>query len=369
MKGLRATLEISLLVNSFILNGKRIQFHEVLENESNRLKLTPYEVKVISIIKDWNSGKDHFTFQTSGSTGKPKTLNFTREQILQSARRTNNTFKLSPGQTVLCCLSVGFVAGFMMIIRALEGNLSLIIEEPSSYPLNAFEDLFIDFVAMTPNQVRYSLDSNIDKFNHLGKLLIGGAGIHPELENKLRNLPCEVFHSYAMTETLTHVALRNISEKQKNYQALPGITFEVDGNDCLKVNDLMLQIYNLQTNDIVRLEGDRSLKWIGRQDLVINTGGIKVQIESLEIDIQRVLSKNAIKVPFCVAAQPDAILSNRIVLLIEAEEETFEEEELSQLLKSKLPKYYDPKLILKVPEIFYTSTGKINRIKNSEAYL
>ena len=171
------------------------------------------------------------------------------------------------------------VAGMMMLVRALEGQLDLVIESPKANPLKDIsEDAKFEFCALTPYQAETVLHQSPQKFDQFKMVLIGGAAINPKLDSQLQELNCQVFHSYSMTETLTHVALRRINgpKKGKVYQALNGVSFSRDARGCLIVDDEILEIEGLITNDLVDLRDPKSFVWIGRIDNVINTGGIKL---------------------------------------------------------------------------------------------
>jgi O-succinylbenzoic acid--CoA ligase len=257
----------------------------------------------------------------------------------------------------------------MMLIRAFEGNLKLLITEPTSDPLSLVDEEKIDFVAMTPIQVLGAMEHHSEKLDRVKTLLIGGADVHPELEEKLRQLHCEVFHSYAMTETLTHVAIRNISQQEKKYSALGGVTFSLAADACLVVHDKILKIHDLKTNDLVVLENDQEFQWLGRLDNVVNSGGIKIHIEALELEIRDLLLNLGRADKICLVSIPDTRLTNKLVLLMEGDSMDFDEIDMLKKLQSELPAFHDPKEIRMVPDLFHTNTGKIDRLKNVNAYL
>ena len=359
-------------MKNFILNGKRINTADLPGADIEKNQLSDFEFKTLSIVKDWLMGKNEFSFQTSGSTGKPKKITFTRDQIVASALRTIRTFNLQKDHTLLCCINTEFVAGFMMIIRAMVRNMKLIVLEPSANPLSNLEPWQnIDFVAITPMQVQNAIGHTPEKFSQIRTLLIGGAGIHPKLEIKLRMTGCKIYHSYAMTETLTHVAIRQLENGESDpiYHALAGVTFEMDDRECLIIHDQILGINHLRTNDLVDLLDTKSFIWKGRLDNVINSGGIKIQIDQLEIDIQKILLEMGIRAPFCLVAKPDEKLTNRLVLIIEKTEVVMDQEKILKFLKAGLARFHNPKEIVTVSKLFQTKSGKIDRLKNASEYI
>jgi O-succinylbenzoic acid--CoA ligase len=356
-------------LEQFKLNNKVYRLNDIINLDLENGQYSDFEAKTLSIIQDWFHLKNTFSFQTSGSTGKPKNIEFSRGQIIDSARRTIKTFGLASGQTILCCLNTQFVAGFMMLIRAFESGMKLIIVEPNSDPLSLIDDEMIEFVAMTPIQVQGSLEHHAEKFNQIKTLLIGGAGLHRELEEKLIRTKCKVFHTYAMTETLTHIAIRSINQKQKKYYALEGVTFGKAEDGCLIIDDQVLNIHALKTNDIVELENEKEFHWIGRSDGVVNSGGIKIQIDDLELRIKDLLSEYGNYNEICLVSVPDLQLTNKLVLLLEEGKTNIGPGDFLAILKSALPAYHAPREIRMVPRLFYTNTGKIDRLKNVNAYL
>jgi O-succinylbenzoic acid--CoA ligase len=356
-------------VKSFKLNNREIQFKDVVDVSLIENQDSDFEINTLKVIQEWFSGKDRFTFQTSGSTGQPKSIEFSRDQIVASAKRTNSVFQLQAGQTILCCLNTGFVAGFMMLIRAFVGKLKLLVVEPTSNPLSLVDEETIDFVAMTPIQVLGAMEQIPEKLGHVKTLLVGGADVQPELEERLTKLKCQVFHSYAMTETLTHVAIRNMSQNEKIYSALEGVAFSQAEDTCLVVHDKVLKIHELKTNDLVDLINDQKFQWLGRLDNVVNSGGIKIQIEKLELTIRDLLLTLGCASKICLVSIHDARLTNKLVLLIEGEGIDFDHVGMLKKLKSELPAFHDPKEIRMVPDLFHTNTGKIDRIKNVNVYL
>lgn len=359
-------------MENFTLNGKKIHLSELAESEISTDFYSGFEYKTLSIIQGWLRGSMEFSFQTSGSTGKPKNITFTRNQIVASAWRTIDAFGLQKGNTLLCCINTEFVAGFMMLIRAIVGDMRLIISESSTNPLTTLDSgQYIDFVAMTPIQVQGSMDKSPEKFAQIGTLLIGGAGLDPVLENKLKLTDCRIYHSYAMTETLTHVALRKLGHGENSdiYHALPGVNFEKDTDDCLIIYDKVLGIENLKTNDLVVLINEKSFIWKGRFDNVVNSGGIKIQVDQLEINIRKILLEAGTDVPFCLASVPDEKLTNKLVLIIEGMGLAKDHKKLLMNLKTTLPRFHDPKEIVFVPKLFQTKSGKIDRLKNASVYI
>lgn len=358
-------------MDSFIINGKIIAVNKLLHDTLAFQNRTSFEISTLTFIKNWLCGQKEFSIKTSGSTGSPKLVNVTREQMINSALRTIDTLKLSPGDSTLACLDPAFIAGMMMIVRAIVGKLDLIIIAPRANPLSDInEKIKINFIALTPNQVDQAIEHSVERLNQINTVLIGGAAIHPDLENKLRELQPQIIHSYAMTETLSHVALRilNGSKASSIYRAMEGVSFEQDDRECLIIHDQWLGFEKLVTNDVIELIDEKSFRWLGRYDNVINSGGIKIQMEEIEKKIKLILKDLGSPTNFCLLSRPDPKLTQKMVLLIERGRYEIDRQVLKKELKNQLPKFHDPKEIVLVPKIVYTETGKVDRNKNAELY-
>ena len=329
----------------FTINTISINCSEDLAQLPNE---TTEELNIIHFLEEWYNSSSQITVSTSGSTGTPKLIQLSKNSVLKSAELTCSYFGLKKEDTALLCLPTNFIAGKLMLIRALFAEINLISVPPSSNPLKAIASP-IRFAAMTPMQVNTILRENPEKLNLIATLIIGGAPVDKRLENKLKAYKTNCYATFGMTETITHIALRQLNHHQY-YTALASINFEQTSDGCLIINAPHLSQQQLITNDKVELLSNTEFIWQGRKDNVINSGGIKIQAEVLEQQIARLIPNNRI----FIATEPDELLGNKIILIIEAEHEfsiRFEE----------LNKYEVPKTTYWVKQFEETETGKINR--------
>ena len=244
---------------------------------NHRLCRTREEVQAVAtpqvadFLDEWYSSADFVWGHTSGSTGAPKPIKLLKHDMEESARLTVDYFGLAAGTTMLLCLSPDYIAGKMMIVRALLSGADLLVVPPSSRPLASVDER-IDFAAMVPAQVVESLrdDAQRARLARVGALIIGGAPLPPVAEERLSGLPVRSYATYGMTETVSHVALRRIGDPTMNYRALGQITFSVDNRDCLVIHTPHFAVKELVTNDVVELLDEHRFRWIGRYDHVIN---------------------------------------------------------------------------------------------------
>ena len=302
---------------------------------------------VNQFISEWLNGEEELILQTSGSTGKPKSISMKKEWMKNSAQLTENTFGLKKGDSALLCMSIKYVAGKMMVVRALELALDLKVVEPSSSPLKDIDDQ-IDFAAMVPLQLENS-SNDLDKVK---TLIVGGGQVSLQLIKKLQNISTQIYETYGMTETLTHVAIKPLNGPNKSdiFSALDGIHFEIDERDCLVINAPMLSPESIVTNDIIELINDISFRWLGRFDNVINSGGVKIIPEVVEAKLASVIIDRR----FYIVGETDNKLGEKVVLLVEGNE--------TELSFQHLEKYERPKEIYFIPEFVETESGKVNRM-------
>ncbi|MBS1977697.1 MAG: AMP-binding protein [Bacteroidetes bacterium] len=313
-------------------------------------------------LLDWERGAESFTFHTSGSTGAPKEISFRRSQLLASAQLTIDALQLKAGETALVCLDSRFVAGALMLVRGLTANMNLVVLEPAGNPFRDYSGP-CDFVALVPYQLLQILNEVPEKINKVRNIIIGGAPIEPALQDRLKALSGNVYATYGMTETITHVALQKLngSAAPDYFEGLPGIHFEVDERNCLKIHAPHLT-ETVVTNDIVYLLDSRRFRWLGRYDNVINTGGVKVQKEELETILSGILSELGVRNRYFVDSVEDASLGRKVILVIEGNSLAPELEEGIRLkVASKKGRYHVPKSILYSQSFFETPTQKIDR--------
>lgn len=306
------------------------------------------ENEIRAFLALW-SQQSSFDVNTSGSTGEPKKINIQKEYALASAKKTLDFFHLKKGDTALLCLSPNTIAGKMMLVRAILGELKLIIVDVNSNPLTSIkEGEKIDFAAMVPLQVQNVLDNTPQKLKNIKNLIIGGAPSGRKLQDSIASLGVNAFQTFGMTETISHVALKKITQEDEPFVALSNTSFSSGKEGNLIINAPDIGINNLETNDIVELLDKRSFKWMGRKDRVINTGGIKLFPENIEAKIDT-------DQPFFISSIPDELLGNKLILCIEGS--SFN----TDLLKM-LDKYEKPKEIYFWNRFSYTASDKIDRI-------
>lgn len=299
-----------------------------------------------AIENEWNNS-EVISFQTSGSTGVPKVITFTKEQVIRSAERTAEFFNLKENAEVFCALPPIYVAGKMMALRAIILQWNLTWQSPSSSP--AIESTY-DFAAFTSQQVSQMLASSPTALNTIQKVLLGGGPLSERAKSLLANVSTNIFEGYGMTETLTHVAMRNVKE-DSFFRALKGVHFTQGEKENLVIEDSWLNLPVFETSDTVEfVEVGFIVK--GRLDNVIISGGVKFFPEELEHTLSQVILQ-----PFYISSLADEVLGQKIVLVVEGNPRDFQLEKLD-VLNMGIGK---PKEVIFKPKFNRTASGKIIR--------
>ena len=331
--------------NYFKINGhhfnetdlRRLAYDYIKEGDLNQQAIGDF-------LLDWFDDKEYIEMKTSGTTGLPKLIKLEKQAMIQSALATGDFFKLQPGDKVLLCLPAKFIAGKMMLVRSLILGLDLDITEPTTEPLHLNTNQY-DFVAMVPLQVQNSIESLIN----VKKLIIGGAKMDVSLEEKLLPLKTEIYETYGMTETITHVAAKKVGEKF--FTVLPRVEISKDNRGCLVIKVPAISEEPIMTNDLVELTAQNQFSFLGRIDNVVNSGGIKLIPEQIEAKLT-----DKINTRFFVTGIPDSVLGEKLILVIEGENKNFPSD-----FFDVLEKYEKPKEIVFVPKFKENENGKLLR--------
>ena len=305
-----------------------------------------------------DSSEEDIVQHTSGTTGDPKAVRLTPEAMLRSARRTLDFLNIQPGQSALLCLPVRYIAGKMMVVRALAGGLDLLLQDPSGRPLEGRSGE-VTFAAMVPLQVHESLLHH-DPLARIDKLIIGGGELHESLQDELAHMESpEVYTTFGMTETCTHFALRRINgpDPELFFRLLEGVEVKLDQRGCLEVFVPGVTPGTVVTNDLVEIcESGAGFSWLGRYDNVINSGGIKIIPELLEQKAKKCTGHECL-----ILAQADRKLGELLVLVVEYNGKNPPVEQWLNCLRLSLSSYEIPKRVLTMSKLPRNSSLKPDR--------
>ena len=335
---------------SFQINGK------IFSNSEELIKYSQSISKEINqFLREWFSTDSHVVVKTSGSTGNPKNIHLRKDFMINSALATGRYFQLGENTKALCCLPIKFIAGKMMLVRALTLGWDLDVIESTSNPLQEITKEY-DFSAMVPLQLRNS----ISKIDQIKTLIVGGGVVSRDLKKAIQTIDTNCYATYGMTEAITHIAVKKLNkftqselESESVYKTLPDVTISKDKRSCLVIRAPKISDENIITNDVIELISKSEFNWKGRLDHVINSGGVKLHPEEIEQKLS-----NTIYSRFFVAGILDEILGEKCILVIEGENYPITKKHFS-----KLSRFEIPKAIFFIPKFIETGSGKIQRLK------
>ncbi|WP_456440898.1 AMP-binding protein [Psychroserpens sp.] len=342
----------------FKLNGTSFNHDELKEVAYSLVKEGQSFGKVAGdFLLDWLDSKDYILVNTSGTTGLPKKIRLDKKSIVNSAIMTGGFFDIYPGDKALHCLPSRYISGKMMLVRAMILGLELDMVAPTLYP--AYDDQkHYDFVAMIPLQLKNS----INRLENIKTLIVGGASVSKSLINDVQSLKVNVYETFGMTETISHIAVKKLNHNSTNmtaFEALPNISISKDDKDCLVIDAPKLCSEAIVTNDLIDLINEKQFEIIGRYDNMINSGGVKVFPELIEMKLQDLIEKR-----FFIASEEDNDFGQKVILVIEDDCADFNKDVFSQLQKHEIPK-----AVYNTPKFFETETGKLQRKKILDAVL
>jgi O-succinylbenzoic acid--CoA ligase len=327
--------------------------------KSRWIESPEWERSFLEFMDHWMDDKDVVEVQTSGTSGQPSKWKVSKAAMIASARLTANYFNCKERTSALLCLPGSFIAGKMMLVRAMSMGWKLTAIKPVSTPFESLNTPF-DFAAFTPMQLSSLKDEEVQLLSRFGAVIIGGAAVSETLRQHLSSQCCNLFETYGMSETLSHIAVRRITKEETPFQAFNGIHLQIDEFGRLLISAPHIKHDLIQTNDVVELIGPDSFLYRGRYDRMINSGGVKLYAEVIERKLQGLLN-----FPYTIAAAEDEILGQKVVLYMESKGPV-NSEELYQSLALLLDRYEVPKEIIIVEKLERTESGKIKIIKQKK---
>ena len=325
--------------------------HTFAEMESLKIE-GPAAESVSEFLAQWTDGKDYIVAHTSGSTGKPKEIHLLKSDMVRSAEATCRVFGINSDSLLALPLSVDYIAGKMMVVRAIVSGASLWVCKPSNRISDNRLSERVTLMSVVPSQLEDLIQTG--EYRKVERFLIGGSPLSAQLEERLLSLGIDGYVSYGMTESCSHVALRRLGEGC--YTMLDGLDFTTDDRGCLVIESNRFSFAPLVTNDIVERISDRSFRWLGRYDNVINSGGIKLHPE----EIERALSGLLCGTEFYVTSRRSEKWGDEAVVVVGGD---CDKGKLMMQISQLLPPVQRPKDIIILKEIPKTASGKLIRQK------
>jgi O-succinylbenzoic acid--CoA ligase len=339
--------------------------YDLLKNQTDLDLKDDYLNEVVRFCHEWLNGMKNMTIHTSGSTGEPSKILFSRSQLVSSVQATIRALGLTTDDNALICINTSYIGGRMMLIRCMELHMNAYLVRPTANPFQRIPDIIdCSFFSFVPLQLQTILENGMsDHFRNGKAIIIGGAPVNSYLTQKVKEVSTPVYHTFGMTETASHIALRRLNGKDPDlfFRPVEKINLDTDQRGCLKIKGPQTNNKWLQTNDLVNLKKSGDFRWLGRVDDVINTGGMKLLIPQLEEAIRPILIDKLDTRNYLIMKAKDERLGEKILLVLEGDISSDQKEMLLSELNNRLPKYHSPKEVITLPTIPLTETGKYKR--------
>lgn len=313
---------------------------------------------------------------TSGSTGAPKGAQLTAANLISSADATHHALG-GPGQWLLA-MPAHHIAGLQVLIRSMVAGVEPeFVDLTGGFRVGEFvaraERLAAVgermYTALTPMQLDKAMGmlAGIEALRLFDAVLVGGGMINPKLLASARELRINVVTTYGSSETAGGCVYdgRPIAGAQVRVEGSGG-RIHLGGpmiahgyrNDVSRLGPLSRDAFAepgwFATSDAGSLI-DGTLTVTGRLDNLIETGGLKLQPEILEVVMLGIDGVTAA----CVVGVPDSRFGNRICAAYAGPAE------ISDLMEAfdaaELPRWQIPKDLRRVEQMPLTGPGKVDR--------
>jgi amino acid adenylation domain-containing protein len=346
-----------------------------------------------------------YVMYTSGSTGRPKGVMTEHRSIVRLVKDTNYCH-FGPDEIFLQAAPISFDASTFEIWGALLNGGRLVVMPAQSASLEDIGRVIREFEVttlwLTAGLFHIMVEQHLDDLRPLRQLLAGGDALSPwHVRTVMEKIPSlQLINGYGPTENTTFTCCHAFTSEadvtdpvligkpvsntriyvldaalQPTPIGKPGELFIAgDGLARGYLNNKALtderffswtvpggaeeRLY--RTGDQVRLLPNGTLQFLGRRDNQVKLRGYRIELD----EIEAVMRSYAGVRQACVIAERQGQNVDRLIAYCVLEQkEHFDEADIRDYLRSKLPQYMMPALIVALDSLPLTATGKVDRSK------
>jgi len=325
---------------------------------------------------------------TSGSSGTSKIVILSRRAVLASALASECNLGVEDEDRWLLCLPLSHVGGLSILVRMLAARRTIVLLKPRVAGLldrtselhSQIREQRVTLISMVPTLLERLLQEGFESPAALRALLVGGAGCSAVLAERARRAGVPLLTSYGLTETSSHVVARRYAERYAPLEnrggclssgyPLRGVELRLVGGRIAIRGAALLSGYLgattsaleddwFLTNDRGFLGPDGQLYVLGRDDLLIVTGGENVDPEEVEQALRTLPEVLAA----CVCGVACAEFGQRVAAIVVTQPHCapLSLEQLRVRLAVHLAPFKLPRELLNAAALPLSSLGKLDR--------
>ena len=325
---------------------------------------------------------------TSGSSGTPKIVVLSRRAVLASAVASECNLGVEDEDRWQLCLPLSHVGGLSVLVRMLAARRTIVLLKPrvagllerASELRSQIWEQRVTLISMVPTLLERLLQEGFESPATLRAVLVGGAGCSAALAERACRAGVPVLTSYGLTETSSQVVARRYAERYapmahrsgclSSGYPLHGVELRLVGERIAIRGAALLSGYLgattsaledgwFLTNDRGFLGSHGELYVLGRDDLVIVTGGENVDPEEVEQALRTLPEVLAA----CVCGLACAEFGQRVAAIVVTQPHCspLSLEQLRARLGVRLAPFKLPRELVNAAALPLSSAGKLDR--------
>ena len=337
-----------------------------------------------------------YVIYTSGSTGRPKGVHLNQRNVLNFLLAMCDAPALRPDDTLLAITTISFDISVLELFLPLTVGARLVIASDADthdghHLAHLLETHQITVMQATPSTWEMLFAADWQGSPYLNKILSGGEALSRQLANKLLSLNIELWNMYGPTETTIWSSVHQVQAGKApiplgkpiaNTQlyivdefgaltpkGVPGELY-IGGHGVAQgywrrpdlsdqrfvpnpFDDLSERLY--RTGDVVRLQLDGTLQFLGRTDHQVKIRGHRIELGEIEHALER-----HDRVKQAVVVCHGEGINQQLVGYIQGRAELNVDMLLANL-RHELPTYMIPALLVQVDHYPQTPNRKVDR--------